>query len=75
MRLHDSIPSSFIFTRTENDVIKLIYNHGPLIAGVDASTWNEYLGGIIKYHCGKRINHAIQIVGYDLTGKHSLLLL
>jgi len=45
-----------------------LYKYGPLVAGVDASTWNEYMGGIIQYHCGTSINHAVQIVGYDLTG-------
>lgn len=42
---------------------------GPLIVAVDATTWNHYLGGIIQYHCGIRLNHAVQIVGYDLTGR------
>lgn len=44
---------------------------GPLIVAVDATTWNHYLGGIIQYHCGIRLNHAVQIVGYDLTGRLS----
>lgn len=44
---------------------------GPLTVAVDATSWNHYLGGIIQYHCGIRLNHAVQIVGYDLTGRLS----
>lgn len=47
---------------------------GPLIVAVDATTWNHYLGGIIQYHCGIRLNHAVQIVGYDLTGRLSTVM-
>ncbi len=43
---------------------------GPVAAAVDATTWNNYLGGVIQWHCGSAgINHAVEIVGYDLTGK------
>ncbi|KAF6023868.1 CTSO [Bugula neritina] len=54
--------------KNETNLLLLLYKYGPLVAGVDASTWNEYMGGIIQYHCGTSINHAVQIVGYDLTG-------
>lgn len=43
-------------------------HHGPLIAAVDATGWQDYLGGIIQYNCDSERNHAVQIVGYDLTG-------
>ncbi|KFM83070.1 Cathepsin O, partial [Stegodyphus mimosarum] len=43
--------------------------HGPLIAAVDASGWQDYLGGIIQFHCDSERNHAVQIVGYDITGE------
>lgn len=42
--------------------------HGPLISAVDATGWQDYLGGIIQFHCDGERNHAVQIVGYDLTG-------
>ncbi|XP_048772984.1 cathepsin O-like isoform X2 [Ostrea edulis] len=51
----------------EQSMLQLLA-HGPLVVAVDASTWNHYLGGIIQYHCGTKLNHAVQIVGYDLTG-------
>jgi cathepsin O len=50
-------------------MLERIVNHGPLVASVDATTWNDYQGGIIMYHCPDHNNHAVQIVGYDLTGK------
>ncbi|XP_067948522.1 cathepsin O-like [Watersipora subatra] len=52
----------------ETDILSHLYYYGPLIAAVDANTWNEYMGGIIQYHCGTQLNHAVQIVGYDRTG-------
>nr|XP_027198401.1 cathepsin O-like [Dermatophagoides pteronyssinus] len=52
----------------ERQVIRMIANHGPVIATVDASTWQNYLGGIIQYHCFNNRNHAVQITGYDLSG-------
>ncbi|GBM02743.1 Cathepsin O [Araneus ventricosus] len=44
-------------------------HHGPLIAAVDATGWQDYLGGIIQFNCDNERNHAVQIVGYDLTGE------
>lgn len=42
--------------------------HGPIITAVDATGWQDYLGGIIQFHCDAERNHAVQVVGYDLTG-------
>ena len=49
-------------------MVGLLANHGPLVVAVDAKSWQHYLGGIIQYHCDNDLNHAVQIVGYDLTG-------
>lgn len=49
-------------------MIKLLAFHGPLTVAVDATSWQDYLGGIIQYHCDPNRNHAVQIVGYDLSG-------
>jgi len=50
-------------------MLQLLSLYGPLTVGVDASNWVNYQGGIIQYHCGEvPHNHAVQIVGYDLTG-------
>lgn len=60
--------SSISFVNREPRIVKLLASHGPLIAAVDASTWQHYLGGIIQYHCFNDLNHAVQITGYDLSG-------
>jgi hypothetical protein len=44
-----------------------------LVTAVDAKSWQHYLGGIIQFHCDNDLNHAAQIIGYDLTGLILLL--
>jgi len=59
----------FSYVGNEFSVLQLLSSYGPLTVGVDASNWVNYQGGIIQYHCGEVArNHAVQIVGYDLTG-------
>ena len=54
----------------EDLLVQLIATHGPVAVSVDATSWNNYQGGIIQYHCGTRYNnHAVEIIGYDKTGK------
>jgi len=51
-------------------MLEQIYSVGPLTVGVDASNWNNYQGGVIRFHCGEvPMNHAVEVVGYDLTGQ------
>ncbi|BFZ14671.1 hypothetical protein BsWGS_17709 [Bradybaena similaris] len=52
----------------ETEMLQLLAEHGPVAVAVDATTWHNYIGGIIQFHCSQNINHAVQIVGYDLTG-------
>ena len=36
------------------------------------TSWQDYLGGIIQHHGYDHYdNHAVQIVGYDKTGKNT----
>lgn len=56
------------FVGNEDIMLGLLATRGPLVAAVDAATWQDYLGGIIQYHCEAGRNHAVQIVGYDATG-------
>ncbi|XP_054169231.1 cathepsin O-like [Oppia nitens] len=56
------------FISNEPQMVRLLANHGPLVVAVDAKSWQHYLGGVIQYHCQRDLNHAVQIVGYDLTG-------
>ncbi|RWS29685.1 cathepsin O-like cysteine peptidase protein [Leptotrombidium deliense] len=57
------------YTGDEIEMVKLLAEHGPLVAAVDAASWQDYLGGIIQYHCETKRNHAVQIVGYDISGE------
>lgn len=54
---------------------KIIYNLayvGPVVVAINALSWQNYVGGVIQYHCDddrNNLNHAVQIVGYDMTGE------
>ncbi|XP_065885607.1 cathepsin O-like [Dysidea avara] len=40
----------------------------PLSVTVNANIWQDYRGGIVRYHCtNTSIDHAVQVVGYDMT--------
>ncbi|XP_003221753.2 cathepsin O [Anolis carolinensis] len=53
----------------EDKMKKLLLEWGPLAVVVDAASWQDYLGGIIQYHCSSgEPNHAVLITGYDTTG-------
>lgn len=54
--------------QNEDRMLWLLAYVGPLTVAVDATTWNNYMGGIIQYHCSASENHAVQIVGYDISG-------
>ncbi|KAK3794866.1 hypothetical protein RRG08_001017 [Elysia crispata] len=53
----------------ENEILQTLAFHGPVMVVVDATTWHNYIGGIIRFHCSDDINHAVQIVGYNLEGE------
>ncbi|XP_015603427.1 cathepsin O-like isoform X2 [Cephus cinctus] len=58
------------FVDNEQKLLAAIAYHGPVAVAVNALTWQNYLGGIIQYHCDGSfvsLNHAVQIVGYDNT--------
>ncbi|XP_044254635.1 cathepsin O-like [Tribolium madens] len=55
---------------SEDVMLKLLADNGPLAVAINAQTWQNYIGGVIEYHCDgdpSKLNHAVQIVGYDLT--------
>lgn len=53
---------------SEDVILMHLAHHGPVAVAVNAVNWQNYLGGVIQFHCDggpKHINHAVQIVGYD----------
>jgi C1A family cysteine protease len=44
--------------------------NGPLSICVDASTWQNYQGGVITHGCGDSLDHCVQIVGWASTAKN-----
>lgn len=58
------------FVGAEDELLATIATHGPVAAAVNALSWQNYLGGVIQYHCDgsfSSLNHAVQIVGYDTS--------
>ncbi|XP_075982157.1 cathepsin O-like [Anticarsia gemmatalis] len=58
------------FVGAEDKILQALATHGPVTVAVNALTWQNYLGGIIQFHCSGApadLNHAVEIVGYDLT--------
>lgn len=61
----------FFLSGQEEAMMGQLVQLGPLVAVVDAVSWQDYLGGIIQHHCSShRSNHAVLVVGYDTTGTH-----
>lgn len=57
------------FSEEETIMKRWLVDYGPLVATVDAASWQDYLGGVIQHHCSSlHANHAVQIIGYDTTG-------
>lgn len=60
----------FRYKGVEDLILYQIANHGPVTVAVNALLWQNYLSGVIHYHCNSEyLNHAVQIVGYDLTAE------
>jgi len=50
-------------------LLQVLAQKGPLAVNVDAMLWHDYIGGVVQHHCtSKKMNHAVQIVGYKLDG-------
>ncbi|KAM9143378.1 cathepsin O isoform 1-T1 [Pangshura tecta] len=61
--------TAYDFSGQEDEMMKKLVNCGPLAVTVDAVSWQDYLGGIIQYHCSSgKANHAVLITGFDRTG-------
>ncbi|NXP01800.1 CATO protein, partial [Certhia brachydactyla] len=61
--------AAYDFSGQEEEMMRMLVSWGPLAVTVDAVSWQDYLGGIIQYHCSSgRANHAVLITGFDRTG-------
>ncbi|KAK0042778.1 cathepsin O [Biomphalaria pfeifferi] len=67
-RVHLKACENNQYTSDENQLLQLLAFHGPIAVAIDATTWHNYIGGIIQFHCYNNLNHAVQIVGYNLEG-------
>jgi len=54
-------------TQSEGAMIDWLVAHGPISIGVDAETWQNYYGGVMSNCYGTSLDHAVLIVGYDIT--------
>ncbi|XP_036425184.1 cathepsin O [Colossoma macropomum] len=62
--------TAFDFSGQEELMMERLVDWGPLVVIVDATSWQDYLGGVIQHHCSSRhANHAVLIIGYDTTGE------
>lgn len=60
---------AYDLSHSEDVMMTLLIHYGPLAVIVDALSWQDYLGGIIQYHCSSgHSNHAVLVVGYDKSG-------
>jgi len=54
-------------TGNETQMQVAMIPNGPLSICVDASTWQNYQGGVITSGCGDDLDHCVQIVGWGTT--------
>lgn len=62
----------FSFINSEELIIDILANYGPVAVAINALSWQNYVSGIIQFHCDNdptNLNHAVQIVGYDMTSE------
>lgn len=59
----------FSFVGREDIILKLLAINGPVAVAMRGKTWQNYVGGVIQFHCEGDLSHAVQIVGYNLTAK------
>ena len=59
-------------TRDEDEHAMQAYlvNKAPLSICVDASSWQDYSGGILTRQCGRLLDHCVMITGYDTVSSH-----
>lgn len=53
--------------QNESGMVSALYNYGPYSICVDASSWQTYRSGIVTKNCGTRLDHCVQLVGYNTS--------
>jgi hypothetical protein len=50
-------------TQSDNETAmqEAMIPHGPLSICVDASTWQDYSGGVITHDCANQLDHCVQV--------------
>ena len=54
---------------SESAMAEFVATGGPLSIGVDAASWQTYGGGVMTNCQATQVDHAVLIVGYDLTAQ------
>jgi len=58
-------------TGNETAMQAAMLTKGPLSICVDASTWQNYQGGVITHDCGDDLDHCVQITGWASTSNNN----
>jgi len=51
-------------SKNETQMLYYVAQTGPIAICADASSWQLYIHGVIRFMCGSNLDHAIQLVGY-----------
>jgi len=62
-----SVKTVRAISSNENSIYTALSQFGPLSIGVDAESWQNYGGGIVRSGCGNQMDHAVQLVGYSTS--------
>lgn len=54
--------------RNEISLQEYTANFGPIVVGVDATSWQTYVGGVITSCPFDSVDHSVAAVGYETTG-------
>jgi len=65
-----TISSFKMLPHNADQMATFVASGGPLSIAVDAETWQNYQGGIIKSNCGTQLDHGVLIVGYGVSNKN-----
>jgi cathepsin F len=62
-----TVKAVYPIASNENSIYDALSRYGPLSIGVDAESWQNYGGGVVRSGCGRQMDHAVQLVGYSTS--------